>query len=411
MIRSLLAPILAHTSFRSALQALAAGTSQSAAPPALSGLTGSAKAMVAAGIAHELGRPVVVLTSDNEAAANLQRTTSTFLAWLEPPSSPPVLTLPEMDCSPYEGRSPHAEILEQRAVTLWRIAQGRARVLYVPAAAALGRFRERRFYSSLALELKAGDELDLGDLAEHLTGVGYERGEPVSDVGQFSLRGGIVDAFPPEAAWPFRIEFSGDQIESLREFDPDTQRSRRPVQQALLLPLSEVKGSRQFFSRLAAAAAKRVAARRPAATPARGQPEAEPEWANEVSSPFPGWEFFAPWVEPHPHSLLALFDNPVVLWDEPLERKRQMASFREGLASAFDEIRDVVPPRPSPEEIFRSEQEFLESLWRTPQLYLKELPLVPAPEASAESHRPLEIAEFGEETPSPPTPLPQGGEG
>src|SRR5208337_4432822 len=146
-LRSLLDPILEHAAFRGALEALTAVAPGARTPVTISGLTRSAKALVVAGLAHQLARPVVVLTADNETAAHLQRTTSTFRAWLEPLSSPAVLTLPSLDCSPYEGRSPHAEILEQRAVTLWSVAQGRARVLYIPVPAALGRFRERAFYS------------------------------------------------------------------------------------------------------------------------------------------------------------------------------------------------------------------------------------------------------------------------
>ena len=331
-LRSLLNPILDHAAFRSAIQALTADASGARPPVTISSLTSSTKALVVAGVAHQLSRPVVVLTSDNETAAHLQRTTSTFCAWLEPLSSPAVLTLPALDCSPYEGRSPHAEILEQRAVTLWNVARGRTRLLYVPMAAAPGRFRERALYSSLALELKVGDELDLNDLMEHLGGVGYERGEPVSDVGQFSVRGGIADVFPPEAEWPFRLEFSGDQIESLREFDPDTQRSRKPVPAALLLPLSEMKRSRQFFEKLIRALEKRAAPRRGAGAQTNPPVELEPEWASEYANPFPGWEFFAPLVEPHPNSLFALFDNPVVLWDEPLDRNAQLKQFLQGLA-------------------------------------------------------------------------------
>jgi transcription-repair coupling factor (superfamily II helicase) len=242
-------------------------------------------------------------------------------------------------------------------------------------AAAPGRFRERALYSSLALELKVGDELDLGDLVEHLGGVGYERGEPVSDVGQFSVRGGIVDIFPPEAEFPLRLEFSGDQIESLREFDPDTQRSRKPVPAALLLPLSEIKRSRQFFAKLIRALDKRAIPRRLAGAQTNPPVELEPEWASECANPFPGWEFFAPLVEPHPNSLFALFDNPVLLWDEPLDRNPQLKRFLEGLGAAFDEVRDVIPPRPRPQDIFLTEQEFLQSIRAVPQLYLKELSL------------------------------------
>ena len=110
-----------------------------------------------------------------------------------------VSVLPAFDCSPYEGRSPHPEICEQRAVTLWRVARGNVRVLVAPLPAALGRFREASRYRSLALELKVSDELSLDDLIEHLTGIGYEPREPANTVGLFSVRGGIVDVYPPEA--------------------------------------------------------------------------------------------------------------------------------------------------------------------------------------------------------------------
>jgi len=372
-LRSLLNPILEHAAFRGALQVLTEAAPSEGARVTLSGLTSSAKALVVAGVASQLARPVIVLTADNETAANLQRTASTFAAWLHPGSHPAVLTFPSLDCSPFEGRSPHGEILERRAVTLWSVAQGRVCALLTPVTAALGRFRERTFYSSLALEIKTGDELTLDDLVEHLSGVGYEREEPVSDVGQFSVRGGIVDVFPPEAEWPFRIELWEERVESLREFDPDTQRSRKPVPGALLLPLSEVRRSRRFFEKLLAALERRANARGEGGTSRRI--EREPEWAGEYGNPFPGWEFFAPLVEPHPRSLFALFDNPVVLWDEPLERDAQWKGFLEKLAAEYDEVRDVVPARPRPEDICFTEKEFQGILQGLPQVYLKELAL------------------------------------
>jgi transcription-repair coupling factor (superfamily II helicase) len=388
---SRLNPILDHAAFRGALQALTGPAPGEGTRVTLSGLTGSAKALVVAGVACRLARPLIVLTADNEAAANLQRTTSTFAAWLDPGSSQTVLTFPSLDCSPYEGRSPHGEILERRAVALWSLTQGRVRVLLTPVTAALGRFRERPFYSSLALEIKTGDELALDDLAEHLSGVGYEREEPVSDVGQFSVRGGIVDVFPPEAEWPFRIELWDDRIESLREFDPDTQRSRKPVPSALLLPLSEVTRSRRFFEKLVRALDKPANPR--GETEAGPRFEREPEWAGEYGNPFPGWEFFAPLVEPHPRSLFALFDNPVVLWDEPLDRDAQWKGFLEKLAAEYDEVRDVVPPRPRPEDVCLAEKEFQEIVQGLPQIYLKELALGRGVE-SGEQSLPLPGQEF-----------------
>src|SRR5579863_1575475 len=252
-VRSVFQPTIEHAAVRAALDALAQG-----GPATLSGLTPPAKALVVAHLSIELARPLLVLAADNEAADRLRKATSSFLGWLDPDGtteitrapSPAVSVLPNFDCSPYEGRSPHADILERRAVTLWNVARGHVRVLVAPLPAALGRFREASYYRSLALELRAGDELSLPDLTEHLNGVGYEAGEPVNSPGQYSLRGGIIDLFPPEAEWPFRIEFFGDQVESVREFDPESQRSRQPTPSALVLPFSETVRSSGLFRSL-----------------------------------------------------------------------------------------------------------------------------------------------------------------
>jgi len=359
---SLLDPIFRHPSFQAVHQSLDRAAEPRAGDLTLSGLTPSAKALVVAGLAHEIARSLIVLTADNESADRLARAATTFLAWLGNQKTG-VGVLPEYDCGPYEGRSPHAEIAERRAIALWRMARGETRVLFAPVAAALGRFREASFYRSLALELKPGDEVSLDDLAEHLTALGYERAEPVVEVGQFSWRGGIADVFPPEALNPVRIEFFGDQIESFRAFDPGTQRSQKKAASALLLPLAENARSPKLFGDLVAALAKRSPARR----------GGEPEWAAEYSVPFPGWEFFTPLAVAHPNSLLSLFERPIVIWDEKLARSQQVATTLQGWEAAYDEIRDIVPSRPRIAEILLTEAEFREMLGRAPQVDLKEL--------------------------------------
>ncbi len=375
--RSLLQAVLDHSAFRAVCAAVSerrskvTPSSPALSGPTLCGLTQTGKAIVVAGFAHQLGRTVIVLTADQEAADRLQETASTALEWLESGASSAVGVLPAWDGSPYENRSPHAEVAEQRALALWNLASGRTRLLFVPLPAALARFRDRAFYASLAVELKVGDELDPNDLLEHLGSVGYEPGEPVQNVGQYSVRGGIVDVFSPEADWPFRIEFFGDRIESLRQFDSTTQRSRRPATTASLLPLSERKRSPQFFQALVQELARRAAGARQGAPP----PEREPEWAAAHSGPFPGWEYFVPLVEPHPNTLFSLAERPVVVWDEKLEREEQLQRGVEAWAMGYEEVRDTVPPRPRPEDITLSEGEFWKSVESVPQIALKELAL------------------------------------
>ncbi|HEV2493898.1 MAG TPA: transcription-repair coupling factor [Terriglobia bacterium] len=389
LIEQLLQPVLQHASVKMLLGEVSAPEGRGEI--ALSGLTGTAKALLVAGMAHAVERPIVVFTQDNESAERLRTTTATFLEWLEAgtpspaggtPARPGALTvLPAFDVSPYEARSPHAELLEQRAVALWNIARGRTRILFVPMAAALARFRDASFYGSLALELKPGDELSLDDLTEHLATVGYEAIEPVTSVGQYSVRGGIIDVFSPEAERPVRLEFFGDSIESLRQFDPASQRSLRSLPSVALLPLAETPRSPRFFAALVETLSRRASEQRPS-------PGREPDWAAEYSSPFPGWEFFISLVEPHPNTVLSLVRSvpaaararpPLVVWDEKLERVQHLTRTLEGLAVSFDEVRDIVPPRPRPVDLFLTEQEFSESVGKAGQIDLKELALSPAP--------------------------------
>ena len=341
----------------------------------LGGLTRTAKALIVASLGHELGCPIIVLTSDNETADRLCSATRTFLHWLEPEiPADAVASLPAYDCSPYESRSPHAEIAERRAVALWGIARGSVKVVISPLPAALGRFRESAYYGSLAVDLKVGDEVPLEDLVSHLNEVGYENSEPVSTVGQFSLRGGILDVCPPSGA-PARMEFFGDRLESLRTFNLNTQRSERPLDRARILPLMEHKRTPQLFAQLIERLKERSA--KPA------QAGREPDWTPEYAGAFPGWEFYVSLAEPHRKALFGLFERPCLVWEEPAERFQQLRSWRQNLEGQYEEVRDAVPARPRPEEIFLTEEEFAISNRNAASLWLRELPFDAAPRSAA----------------------------
>jgi transcription-repair coupling factor (superfamily II helicase) len=364
-LRNLLEQILQRPEVERVRSQLAAN----AAVASLGGLTPPAKALVLGALRHALQRPMVVLTSDNAAADRLAVAAAEASRWFDPQGTPGVGVLPAPDASPYEGRSPHAEIAERRAIALLKIARGETRLLFAPVAAALGRFREKSYYASLRLELQPGDEVLLQDLAEHLEAVGYERAEPVTLPGQFSLRGGIVDVFPPEAEGPSRLEFLGDTIESIREFDPASQRSRQPQALVRILPFSEHRRSARLFAAIVAA----LETRRPARP-------GDPEWQAEYSIPFPGWEFYVPLAESHPQTLVGLLGRPIVVWDEPVERRSQLRAALQQLEAAYDEVRDAVPPRPRPQEFLLDEPEFEQAARGCPALHLRELIVDSAPE-------------------------------
>ena len=102
---------------------------------------------------------------------------------------------------------------------LWRLATERVPITVTPVASALLRIEPAEFYRQLALKLRVGDEIGLEDVVAHLESIGYERREPVEMVGEYSVRGGILDVFSPAGRQPVRVEFFGDQIESIRRFE------------------------------------------------------------------------------------------------------------------------------------------------------------------------------------------------
>ena len=134
--RSVLQPVIEHSALRAAHQALGKGQAELS----LSGLTRTAKALAIAGLAQELGRPLVVVTSDNEVAEELREATSTFLGWLTGGASRAAAgVLPGLECLPSEGRAPPPAISARRAVELWQAARRRPPTLLPPLQAGLGR--------------------------------------------------------------------------------------------------------------------------------------------------------------------------------------------------------------------------------------------------------------------------------
>ncbi len=118
-IQSLLQPILDHPAFQAAVEFAETDSGQAADGISISGLIPPAKGIAVGVLAHKLNRPVIVITADNDAVESLARTASTVLDWFEPGTACTALALPEFDSLPYEARSPHPDILEQRAVGLW----------------------------------------------------------------------------------------------------------------------------------------------------------------------------------------------------------------------------------------------------------------------------------------------------
>ncbi len=204
----------------------------------VAGLTDPCKALLVAITASELRRPVLWLV-DTERRAEAMLEPLRFFGRAIGGAAASAALLPALDELPGRGVGPHPEILETRASTLARFVSGQLSVIVAPSAATILTFARPGYYEDLSLSLASDQDVSLEEVVAHLRQVGYVRSELVEMPGQFCARGGILDVFPPEAERPVRIELLGDTVESLREFDPDTQRSTGPVPKVVLPPLTE----------------------------------------------------------------------------------------------------------------------------------------------------------------------------
>jgi len=214
----------------------------------ISGLTGGARALYVATRSHDTAdRLIVVVTATDAEAEELVTDTRFFLGALagldEPAAAAAVLPLPSHEVDPYRGLSPHLHVASARARALTAIATGEARVIVASAPALLPRLVPPSMLASATVELRNGIEIDPQILAEQLLEAGYTREDPVDEHGEFCIRGGIVDLFPPGDAEPIRVEFIGDTVESMRRYDPSTQRSTGTIDQARIVPIRERLGA------------------------------------------------------------------------------------------------------------------------------------------------------------------------
>ena len=150
-----------------------------------------------------------------------------------------MLPLPSHEVDPYRGLAPHLQVASARATTLAALAAGETRVVVASAAALLPKLVRPEQLAQATIDLRPGVDIEPQRLAAKLVAAGYARQDPVDEHGEFCVRGGIVDVFPPGDEEPIRIEFIGDTVESLRRFDPSTQRSSRTIDQSHIVPIRE----------------------------------------------------------------------------------------------------------------------------------------------------------------------------
>ena len=309
-----------------------ASTTRAGARLRVEGLRGGARALLIAEAYRAAPSPFVILASgatEAEALASdlalflgddrksgLQRTIQAFPAW---------------DVPAFEPVSPPAAVVHDRMRALFHLIHGQDPIVVTTPEAVLQRLLPRAVVKEAMRYLVEGDEVDVAELTQHLVDWGYLRVPVVVDVGEFSVRGGLVDVFTPIDAEPFRLELDGDRIESIRTFDPDTQRSAEPREEVVLVPVREIS-----LADLRAPEARRVVENRAIEIEMPRLDRNAMSDALENGLFFPGVEFVASYV--YPEGLATFFDylaSDVRIWiDDPA-----------GVESAWDTAWDLVQQR------------------------------------------------------------------
>ncbi|WP_035053997.1 transcription-repair coupling factor [Andreprevotia chitinilytica] len=178
-------------------------------------------------------RPLLILTASAQDAARLKDE----IAFFAPGKT--VLQLPDWETLPYDHFSPHQDLISERLATLWQVREQKADVILVPLQTAMSRLAPVEFLAAYTFFLKKGEKFDPEKLRADLAFAGYSHVTQVYSPGEFSIRGGLVDLYPMGSTLPYRLDLFDDEIETIRTFDVDTQRSLYPVPEIRLLPARE----------------------------------------------------------------------------------------------------------------------------------------------------------------------------
>jgi transcription-repair coupling factor (superfamily II helicase) len=340
----------------------------------VSGVSGSARALFIAGLWQSLRRPLILVTPHDKNVSSLASDIEYFHRALN--SSAQVCAFPELEIDPYSGLMPHAGILQTRATTLWCLRQKRADIVVTSVRAASTRLTAPATFDTYSLHVSKGDDVSQELFVEHLAVAGYLRQEPVSGPGEFSVRGGIVDVFSPLMRAPVRMEFFGDTVDSIREFDLDDQRSRSPIQHIDILPMQDVLATKEMIRAWGEGAAQHW-------TEDVFQKDlAEKRLFAEGGELFPGATFLLPLAFPLESTIFDYAEGAVHILDESEILREIHEKFQENLRHRFEQTVSNGSLALPPANLFWSPEELGRSRLRNPRLHLEELGTAEFPNAA-----------------------------
>ena len=322
------------------------------------GLAGGSAALVLAELLRKHEGPALVLVKDRRAALAAQADLAFFLRERDGAESDRLLLYPAYDVAPFESISPHPAITAQRMACLEALAAGRAPIVIAPVEAAMQRTLSRAVFNAGRQSVEIPGLADRDELIADLHDIGYRITSIVEEVGEAAYRGGIVDVFPPGRDLPVRIEMFGDDVESIREFDPSTQTTRRQLREVYLFPCSEVflgeDHAARFTERL-----KKLAEDQDVPRPRREH--LTDQVAHRIQ--FPGIEFFTPLLHDETATLLDHFDKrSLVTAIEPVEVENAIEAFHDKVTVRYERAREAGKVCVEPNDLYLDPDAFAEAL-------------------------------------------------
>jgi transcription-repair coupling factor (superfamily II helicase) len=336
----------------------------------VSGLAANpARALALAALQREVGKCFAVVTQANRDLEALERDVRFWYCALRglAECDETVLTLPSSESDPYAGASPHPETLEQRALTLWRLAGSKQDFVLLTARALARRTRPPEEVARAGARLKRDEDYAPEELVEKLVASGYVREDPVGAVGEFSMRGGILDVWSPGMRSPVRVEFFGDTVDSIREFDPETQLSTVQVAEVGIAPMRELAVMADDFRLWAEAARERWSDERYA----RALRD-RTVYADEGET-FSGWEWLISILYESKASVFDYLKDVVLVVDEPASVETYLGHVYETLDARYAETESADELGLPPGEWYLTREELREQLGKVKRLELRTL--------------------------------------
>jgi transcription-repair coupling factor (superfamily II helicase) len=324
---------------------------------AWSGLAGSGRGLAIASAAGDRKGPLLIITVSSFSAQRLEDEIRFYADDL------PILPLPDWESLPYDVFSPHQDIISQRLETLYRLPGLTHGVVLASVSTLLHRLPPRDFVTGHSFLLKVGDRLDIQQLREQLIHANYHNVSQVMEAGEFAIRGGLIDLFPAGSHQPYRIDLFGNQVESIREFDPATQRSGATIKSIQLLPAREFPMTDEAIQRFRQAFRARF----------EGDPQKVPLYRDISKGISPsGAEYYLPLFFPQMATIFDYLPKDTLCLLEA-GANETAGIFQLETLQRYTEMRhDIEHPLLEPPEIFITRDEFTSGLKAWPQVQFLE---------------------------------------